>query len=346
MIGDRMHPIITVLIIAYNYGRFIEEAIDSVLGQEFPLEQVEILVVDDGSTDDTAERVKKYGSRAQYFYKPNGGQASALNFGIGKASGEIVTLLDADDFFLPGKLARVVEAFQRDRSLGMVYHRIEVWHERTGERRDWDFVAVSGDLHEEPKKFVVYLTPPNLAVSFRQSALKRLLPIPEEIRMVADCYLAALIPFVAPVRAIPEVLAIYRVHGANSHYTSDRDVSIETRKSKLRMWQTVIAAMRKWLAENGYTGRLAPVRAMQRHWTLLLEREEFVVAAPGRLRFFRYLARCYRYQFPLMTWQLRLINGFNALGSLVVGYEGFPRLDEYRESLTRWVRRATPARRA
>jgi len=292
MIGDRMHPIITVLIIAYNYGRFIEEAIDSVLGQEFPLEQVEILVVDDGSTDDTAERVKKYGSRAQYFYKPNGGQASALNFGIGKASGEIVTLLDADDFFLPGKLARVVEAFQRDRSLGMVYHRIEVWHERTGERRDWDFVAVSGDLHEEPKKFVVYLTPPNLAVSFRQSALKRLLPIPEEIRMVADCYLAALIPFVAPVRAIPEVLAIYRVHGANSHYTSDRDVSIETRKSKLRMWQTVIAAMRKWLAENGYTGRLAPVRAMQRHWTLLLEREEFVVAAPGRLRFFRYLARC------------------------------------------------------
>ena len=339
-------PLITVLVIAYNYGRFIEAAIDSVLGQEFPMEQVEILVVDDGSTDDTAERVKKYGSRVQYFYKPNGGQASALNFGIGKASGEIVTLLDADDFFLPGKLARVVEAFERDRGLGMAYHRIEVWNERTGERRDWDFVAVSGDLHEEPKKFVVYLTPPNLAISFRQSALKRLLPIPEEIRMVADCYLAALIPFVAPVLAIPEVLAIYRVHGANSHYTSDRDVPIETRKSKLRIWQTVIAAMRKWLAENGYTGRLAPVRAMQLHWTILLEREEFAVAAPGRLRFFRYLARCYRHQFPLMTWQLRLINGFNALGALVVGYDGFPRLDEYRESLTRWVRKGTPVRRA
>jgi len=157
---------------------------------------------------------------------------------------------------------------------------------------------------------------------------------------------AALIPFIAPVLAIPEVLAIYRVHGANSHYTSDREVPIETRKSKLRMWQTVIAAMRKWLAENGYTRKLAPVRAMQDHWTIILEREEFAVAAPGRLRFFRYLLRCYRHQFPLMTWQLRLINGFNALASLVVGYEGFPRLDEYRESLTRWVRRGTPARRA
>jgi hypothetical protein len=86
---------------------------------------------------------------------------------------------------------------------------------------------------------------------------------------------------------------------------------------------------------------LAPVRAMQSQWAILLEREEFAVAAPGRLRFFRYLARCYRRQFRLMTWQLRLINGFNALGSLAVGYDRFHRLDEYRESVTRWVRRAT-----
>ena len=342
-------PLISVLIIAYNYGRFIEAAIDSVLGQEFPLGHVEIIVVDDGSTDDTAERVKKYGSRVQYFYKPNGGQASALNFGIEKASGEIITLLDADDWFLPGKLARVAEAFEKDRDLGMVYHRIEVRNERTGGRRDWDFVAVSGNLHKEPEKFNVYLTPPNLAISFRRNAVKKLLPIPEQIRMVADCYISALIPFVAPVLAIPEVLAIYRVHGANSHYTSDREVPIETRKGKRQMWQTVIAAMRKWLWDNGYTGKLAPVRAMQEHWAIILQREEFAVAVPGRLRFFRYLLRCYRRQFPLMTWQLRLINGFNLLGSLAVGYEGFHQLDEYRESLTRWVRtllgRAAPAHR-
>src|SRR5271170_5646108 len=99
-------PVITVLIIAYNYGRFVEEAIDSVLAQDFPLDNVEIIVVDDGSTDDTAERVGKYGSKIQYFHKSNGGQASALNLGFAKARGEIVVLLDADDLFLPGKLAR------------------------------------------------------------------------------------------------------------------------------------------------------------------------------------------------------------------------------------------------
>src|SRR6266849_2176132 len=331
-------PAITVLVIGYNYGRFIGAAIDSVLAQDFPLEKVEILVVDDGSTDDTAERVKKYRSKIQYHRKENGGQASALNFGMAKAAGEIVTLLDADDFFLPGKLARVVQAFQRDAKLGMVYHRIEVWHERTGERRDWDFVPISGDLHQEPRKFEAYLTPPNLAISFRLGAVRALLPIPEEIRMLADCYISALIPYIAPVLALPEVLAVYRVHGENSHYTSDRQAPMEIKKRKLQMWQTVIAAMRGWLAEKGYTSKLPPVRAMQEHWTMILEREEFAVTPPRRLRFFRHLLRCYRYQFPLMTWQLRCINAFNALGSLVVGYDRFPRLDEYREALTRRLR--------
>src|SRR5262249_10958278 len=98
---------VTVLVDTYNYGQYIEDAIDSVLAQEFPPEQREILVVDDGSTDDTAERVRKYGDRIQFFCKPNGGQASALNFGIARAQGEIVALLDGDDYWLPGKLQRV-----------------------------------------------------------------------------------------------------------------------------------------------------------------------------------------------------------------------------------------------
>jgi len=344
-----MGPLISVVVTTYNYGRFIEEAIESVLAQDFPLEHVEIIVVDDGSTDDTGERVKKYGSRIRYFYQANGGQAAALNAGFANARGEIVALLDADDWFVPGKLARVVEAFEGDASVGMVYHRFEERHDRTGLRQEWYFEAVSGDLHREPEKFKTYVTPPTSAVAFRRSALHGLVPIPEEIRMLADCYIAALVPFVAPVVAIPEVLAIYRIHGENSYYASDGQALIEMRKSRVRMWQIVIAAMNNWLADHGYTRKMDPVRSLQDHWKIILEREEFAVTAPGRLRFFRYLAQSYRRQFRLMSWQLRLINCFNLAGSLVVGYKSFPRLDEHRESLMRrlrsLLRRTSPSHR-
>src|SRR5258708_21010392 len=128
-------PVITVLITTYNCGRFIEGTIDRVVAEEFPAERVQILVVDDGSTDDTAERLKRYGSRVEYFRKANGGQASALNVGIAKARGEILALLDADDLFLAGKLERGREEFERNPELGMVYHRMQEWHMDSRERR-------------------------------------------------------------------------------------------------------------------------------------------------------------------------------------------------------------------
>src|SRR3974390_557287 len=112
-------PFITVVITSYNYGRFIGESIESVLSQDYPAERREIVVVDDGSTDDTADRVRQYGSKVRYFQKPNGGQASALNLGFAEARGEIISLLDADDLFLPGKLTRVAGAFQKNPALGM-----------------------------------------------------------------------------------------------------------------------------------------------------------------------------------------------------------------------------------
>ncbi|HXJ05096.1 MAG TPA: glycosyltransferase [Candidatus Acidoferrum sp.] len=334
-------PTITILITTYNYGPFLEQAIDSVLAQDFPLEQVQILVVDDGSTDDTRERVKKYGPRVEYFFQVNRGQAAALNLGFSKACGEIICLMDADDLFLPGKLGRIVEAFERDAGLGMAYHRLQEWHTSTDERRSWEFVEVSGDLHKEPEKFALFVPQPTSAVSFRRSFVERLLPIPEEIRMLADCYLVSLIPLLAPVLAIPEFLSVYRIHGKNSYTSMEDDMPIETRRNKLKMWQIVTEAMRKWLEEHGYTRKQRAVKAMTDRWTSFVEREEFTVMAPGRVRFFRYLLQCYRYRYPLMSWRLRAINLSNAVGALFVGYQRFHRLDELREGLTRWLRAPT-----
>src|SRR5271170_543537 len=117
-----MKPAVTVLIDTYNHERFIEEALVSVLEQDFPSSDVEILVVDDGSTDRTPEVVRKFEPRVRLLRKTNGGQASAFNAGIPEARGEIVAFLDGDDWWAPGKLTAVTQALSAHADVGLVGH--------------------------------------------------------------------------------------------------------------------------------------------------------------------------------------------------------------------------------
>ena len=100
-----MQPAVTVLIDTYNHERFIEEAIVSVLEQDYPQSDTEVLIVDDGSTDRTPEIVRKFEPRVRLIRKANGGQASAFNAGIPQVRGEITAFLDGDDWWAPNKLS-------------------------------------------------------------------------------------------------------------------------------------------------------------------------------------------------------------------------------------------------
>jgi len=104
-------PTVSVVIPAYNYATYLPKAIDSVLKQQFT--NYEIIVVDDGSTDNTAEIVAKYGDRVRYIYKKNGGLPAARNTGIQAARGELIGFLDADDEWLPTFLKEAVKTFAR-----------------------------------------------------------------------------------------------------------------------------------------------------------------------------------------------------------------------------------------
>ena len=103
-------PGVSVVIPAYNYARYLPRALDSALAQEY--KNVEVIVVDDGSTDNTAEVVAAYGDRVRYIYQKNAGLPAARNTGIKAAGFEYVGFLDADDEWLPSMLARAIEAFQ------------------------------------------------------------------------------------------------------------------------------------------------------------------------------------------------------------------------------------------
>ncbi len=330
-------PLVTVVMTTYNYGHFIEESIESVLSQDYPLDRRELVIVDDGSTDDTADRVRKYGSKIRYFFKPNGGQASALNLGFASARGEIIALLDADDYWLPGKMQRIVAEFQKKPEVGMVYHPFLEFDMETNERRKPYFRPVSGHFFGNKPEFFWYQLP-GTSTAFRRKCLEPVFPIPEEIRMLADGYIDALLPLYSPVLAIPEYLAAYRFHGNNCFYADEQQMPAETRKARLQKWQVLIDAIRTALTERGFALDRPPLRPFLERLQLRQNRDQFILQPPGRFRFFRHLLlhnRCYG---PHFSAHLRYINYFNAFGALLTGYSRFYLLDQWRERFTQALR--------
>lgn len=331
-------PRVTVLIDSYNYGHFIEEAIDSVITQDFPADQFEILVVDDGSTDDTAERVKKFGSRVQYLHKPNGGQASAFNCGFQKAKGEVIAMLDADDYWLPGKLRRLVEQFEKYPDAGMVYHRLQEFNMQCGQRREGSFAAISGFVARNRKDLLRYILYPTSSLAFRRSSIQPLLPIPEELTIQADSYLSGLIIFLAPIVAVDQSLAVYRVHGANLFYSPGSQFNAERTRRRIRTFKTLTEGMKTWLTKNGHDLRQRDVRAFLTQWFLTREADEFTLLTPGRLRFFWHLWR-YNYYFAArMSWRHLVVNYINAFGSLVVGYKHLYLIEQWIAAIKRTLK--------
>ena len=186
---------------------------------------VEIVVVDDGSTDDTRERLQRYGSAVHYHYQPNGGQASAWNLGLSRSHGEIVAVLDADDTWHRHKLARVVEEFDKSPEVDVVSHAMTVINNRgVAIAQTPDFVLRPEAL-DDRRPLGAYLQgrppvlPPTSGIAVRSAVLARITPIPDHFRgglrsPGADLYVAYLLPFYAREFAfIDEPLGRYRIHG-------------------------------------------------------------------------------------------------------------------------------------
>jgi glycosyltransferase involved in cell wall biosynthesis len=132
--------LVSVIVPTYNSARFITEALDSVFSQNF--QAFEIIVVDDGSTDETAQVIQPYLERISFVRQENSGSAAARNTGLELAKGEYIVFLDADDIMLPGKLTEQVAFLERRPWLGMVHsgwqvidekgrvlETVEPWHE-------------------------------------------------------------------------------------------------------------------------------------------------------------------------------------------------------------------------
>ncbi|MCU0527794.1 MAG: glycosyltransferase [Elainella sp. Prado103] len=221
MVSTQAAPLVSILINNYNYGRFLEAAIDSALSQTY--QPLEVIVVDDGSTDNSKSILDRYTDRIIAVAKPNGGQASAFNAGFQACQGEIICFLDADDLFTTEKVTQMVQAYQTHPDIGWCFHPLQYFQDGTdtllsiyppGPTEAPQRVDFRDDINLHAK--IPTWGPATSGLTFRRSLLSRILPMPESITISSDYYLRYAAVSEQTGFFIPQPLGLLRVHGNNA----------------------------------------------------------------------------------------------------------------------------------
>ncbi len=200
-------PKVSVIIPGYNYGHFLGEAIESVLAQTRPAH--EIIVVDDGSTDDTPAVAHRYDGKVHYIRTPNGGVSRARNTGIAAATGDLLAFLDADDRWLPRKLELQTAEYEAKPDAGLVHTGSRVFDQETGailcEFRAGDAL----DVHALIRCCSISAS----SVMISRGIFEKVEKFDEALVGTEDWDLWLRIAVAHRIAACPEVLVEYRSHG-------------------------------------------------------------------------------------------------------------------------------------
>lgn len=206
-----MTPTASLVIATYNHAHLLPGAITSGLTQT--LRDVEIVVVDDGSTDETPMVLKRYGDRLRSLRQPNRGLAAARNAGLAVARGRYVAFLDADDVVAPTKVERQAAILEADATIAWTYCDVRIEREGTGQA-----TTASARFGYRSRRLDGWIFPelvggnfiPAIAPLIRRSALDRAGPFDEELTALEDWDLWLRLALVGEVRYDPAVGATYR----------------------------------------------------------------------------------------------------------------------------------------
>ena len=188
-------PLVSVIIPVFNGERFLTDALNSVLSQEYP--NLELIFVDDGSTDRSREIIERTPGKFRYLRQENSGPAAARNRGVEIAEGDILAFQDADDIWPPRKLEIQLASFEKDPALEIVMGKVQ---------------KVQGSENIDDPCFAV-----NLAASiFRRSAFEQVGPFDEQLRFSEDVdwFMRARERGVRTAK-IEDVTLFYRIHDQN-----------------------------------------------------------------------------------------------------------------------------------
>lgn len=207
-------PLVSIVIPAYNYAMFLPEAIESILSQDYP--RIELLVIDDGSTDGTRELLASYGDRFWWDSQPNAGQPATLNRGWQRAGGELLAYLNADDVLAPGAVAAAVAALQAQPAAVMTYCDFALIDRASAETARHHMPA-RVDL---PRLLRTGFAPFGPGSFMRRAAIEATAGWDPSLARVPDFDFALRLACLGTFVHVPRVMASFRVHESSISFAA------------------------------------------------------------------------------------------------------------------------------
>lgn len=205
-------PLVSIVITAYNQAGYLDEAIQSILNQDYP--NIELIVLDDGSTDDTRTVLAKYADRFHWESQANMGQAATLNKGWEMAKGEFLSYLSSDDYLLKDAVSTAVDCFNKKPEIVQTYCDFLLVDEKS--RLINKKIAPAYDYE---KMVVDTICMPGPGVFFRRWALKKSGGWDTSFRQMPDYEFWLRLGLCGAFYKIPKVLAAYRIHDESQSIT-------------------------------------------------------------------------------------------------------------------------------
>ncbi|HEY0672865.1 MAG TPA: glycosyltransferase family A protein [Longimicrobiales bacterium] len=280
-------PLVSVIVANHNYGRFLPHCIDSVLAQTY--DPIELVVVDDGSTDDSRAVLASYGSKVRAIFQQNAGQAAALSAGFASSRGEIICLLDADDGWYPHKVATVVAALQANRAVLWLRHKLAMVNEQLEPLKGvMPTFRGSGMVPGDPVLLLEGGVTAGTSLVMRRTLAERIFPVVITPQLALDADDTVILAKIFAQRAtgysLDAVLGYYRKHAGARFSANDlprllrREEALATalgnvlgygRPSSSYKLATVLGAMEgaPWWAPQRLGNYLGGLRRAARLWT-------------------------------------------------------------------------------
>jgi hypothetical protein len=260
-------PLVSVVVINYNYGRYLKECIESVLSQDY--EPIEVIVVDDGSTDDSRGVIDSYSGRLLASYQENGGVISATNHGYRRSHGSVVIFVDADDYLWPGVVAAHSQALRepgvvRSQTYLTVLHGTELSTARIP-----NVPTAEGDLRDLvlEKGPGAYVCSPTSGNAWARSFLDRIFPLPEKLKGIAqDSLMMDTAPLFGKTVTLERCGAAYRLHSANAT-CEFIGMTLQNMQKALARYEARVERLAETASSLGHSVRASDWKAA--NWRLL-----------------------------------------------------------------------------